>query len=183
MRLPECLTLPLCREMAHLALDAKLLGGLDAGPWPDALAKWRDDGGVVEATRLALACGRLTLERRGNLRSRSGRPADRRDDGADPGLRGGARRVDGDKVIPAHTAATAKILLRAMARSGGEGVPILTAPVSIQDRTVSVGPVPLLRLPALTLLQGLERAKTRRGLAGAASDASDSRARVCYHRP
>lgn len=149
VRLPESLTTPLCSEIAHLALDVKLLGGLGAGPWPDALAKWRDDGGAVEATRLLLACGELTIDGEGTFAlDRAGQPM-----GAMTArIRGYDAALDGlaaGKAISAHTAATAKILLRAMARSGGQGVPVLSAPVSIQDRTVSVGPVALLKLDAV----------------------------------
>jgi hypothetical protein len=159
MRLPEYLTVPLCREIAHLALDAKLLGGLGAGPWPDALAKWRDEGGAAEATRLVLACGGLTIEGEGTFALD---PAGQPIGAMTARIRGYEAALDGltaDKVIPAHTAATAKILLRAMARSGSEGVPTLTAPVSIQDRTVSVGPVPLLKLDAVDWLNGNGRSR------------------------
>jgi Uncharacterized protein conserved in bacteria (DUF2125) len=61
-------------------------------------------------------------------------------------------------MVPAHAAATAKILLRAMARSG-EGGRSLVAPVSIQDRTLSVGPVALLPLPAVHWLNDAEKAR------------------------
>ena len=67
MRLSDGVSFPLCREVEHLALDAKLLGGLDPGPWPASLAKWRDGGGVIEASRLALACGPLTLSGEGTF--------------------------------------------------------------------------------------------------------------------
>lgn len=149
VRFPEYLNLPLCREIAHLALDAQLLGGLDAGPWPDALTKWRDDGGAVEATRLVVACGRLAIEGDGTFALD---PAGQPIGAMTARIRGYEAALDGltaDKVIPAHTAATAKILLRAMARSGSEGVPTLTAPLSVQDRTVSVGPVALFKLGAV----------------------------------
>ena len=62
LRLAEFEAVSLCGEVAHLTVDAKLLGGLEPAPWPTSLAKWRDDGGVVEATRLDLACGPLTFE-------------------------------------------------------------------------------------------------------------------------
>jgi Uncharacterized protein conserved in bacteria (DUF2125) len=67
LHLPELEPVPLCREVAHLALDAKLLGGLDPAPWPASLAKWRDDGGVIEATRLVLVCGSLTVDGEGTF--------------------------------------------------------------------------------------------------------------------
>lgn len=154
MRLPQYLKVPLCSEIAHLKLDAKLLGGLDAGPWPYALATWRDDGGAVEATRLMLACGGLKVEGEGTFALD---PAGQPIGAMTARIQGYEAALDdlaAEKVISAHTAATAKILLRAMARSSGEGVPVLSAPVSIQDRTVSVGPVGLLKLDAVHWLNG-----------------------------
>ena len=90
-RLPRSEAVPLCGEVAHLAVDAKLFGALEPGPWPAALAEWREAGGVIEATRLLLVCGPLTLDGEGTFALELGRPADRRDDDADPRLRGGAR--------------------------------------------------------------------------------------------
>ena len=151
---PGSEAVPLCHEVAHLAFDAKLFGALEPRPWPAALAEWREAGGVVEATRLVLVCGPLTLDGEGTFALDSaGEPI-----GAMTtrirGYEAALDRLTTDQVIPAHTAATAKIVLRAQARSDGEGVPILVAPLSIQDRTLSVGPVPLLRLPPLHWLNG-----------------------------
>jgi hypothetical protein len=155
--LPDSAGVPLCREVAHLAFDAKLFGPLQPGPWPAALAAWREAGGVVEATRLVLVCGPLTLDGEGTFALDSaGEPIGAmttRMQGYDAAL----DRLTADQMITAHTAATAKILLRSLARSSGEGAPTLTAPLSIQDRTLSVGPVPLLRLPLLHWLDGAAR--------------------------
>ena len=155
--LPDSEAVPLCHEVAHLAFDAKLFGALEPGPWPAALAEWREAGGVVEATRLALVCGPLTLDGEGTFALDSaGQPI-----GAMTariqGYEAALDRLTADQVIPPHTAATAKIVLRALARSGSKGAPTLAAPLSIQDRTLSVGPVPLLRLPPLHWLDGAAR--------------------------
>ena len=117
----------------------------------------------AEGRRLAhedvLACGRLTIDGAGTFAlDAAGQPI-----GAMTArIQGYEAAVDdlaADKAISAHTAATAKILLRAMARSSGEGVPVLSAPVSIQDRTVSVGPVALLKLDAVHWLDGGGRSR------------------------
>lgn len=145
LRMPEGAAIPLCPHVKDLALDAKLLGRLDPEPWPASLARWRDDGGAVEARRLSLACGPLAVEGEGTFAlDPAGQPIGAmtaRIEGYEAAL----DELTKDGVIPPHTAATTKILLRALARTRGEGVPVLIAPVSIQDRTVSVGPVPLLR--------------------------------------
>jgi hypothetical protein len=156
-RLPHSEAIPLCGELAHLAVDAKLFGPVEPGPWPAALAEWREAGGVVEATRLSLVCGPMTLDGEGTFALDSaGQPI-----GAMTtrihGYEAALDRLAADRVIPAHTVATAKIVLRALARSGGEGAPTLVAPVSIQDRTLSVGPAALLRLPPLHWLYGAGR--------------------------
>jgi hypothetical protein len=153
-RLPHSEAVPLCGEVAHLAVDAKLFGALEAGPWPAALAEWREAGGVIEATRLLLVCGPLTLDGEGTFALDSaGQPI-----GAMTtrihGYEAALDRLAADRVVPAQTVATAKIVLRALARSGGEGAPTLVAPVSVQDRTLSVGPAALLRLPPLHWLDG-----------------------------
>lgn len=153
-RLPHSEAVPLCGEVAHLAVDAKLFGALEAGPWPAALAEWREAGGVIEATRLLLVCGPLTLDGEGTFALDSaGQPI-----GAMTtrihGYEAALDRLAADRVIPAQTVATTKIVLRALARSGGEGAPTLVAPVSVQDRTLSIGPAALLRLPPLHWLDG-----------------------------
>ena len=148
---------PLCHEVAHLAFDAKLFGALEPPPWPASLAKWREAGGVVEATRLVLVCGSLTLDGEGTFALDSaGEPIGAMTTRIQ-GYEAALDRLAADRAIPAHTAATAKIVLRALARSGPEGIPTLVAPLSIQDRILSVGPVPLLRLPPLHWLDGVAR--------------------------
>jgi hypothetical protein len=158
LRLAEFEAVSLCGEVAYLTVDAKLLGGLEPAPWPTSLAKWRDDGGVVEATRLDLACGPLTLAGGGTFAlDPAGQPIGAmatRIQGYDAAL----DRLAADGIVAAHTAAAAKILLRAMARSG-DGGPALATPVSIQDRTLSVGPVPLLRLSAVHWLDGVSKTR------------------------
>ena len=156
-RLPVSEAVPLCHEVAHLEFDAKLFGALEPRPWPASLAKWREAGGVVEATRLVLVCGSLTLDGEGTLALDSaGQPIGAMTTRIQ-GYEAALDRLTADQAIPAHTAATAKIVLRALARSGGEGVPTLVAPLSIQDRTLSVGPVPLLHLRPLHWLDGVAR--------------------------
>ncbi len=133
----------------------KLLGGLDAGPWPAAVAKWRDEGGAIEATRLALICGPLTLSGEGDLHPQFGRPADRRDDDANSGLRGGARPVGGERRYSRRTRRQPRRSCCARWRVGtATALPCWWRRCRSRDRTISVGPVPLLRLPALSLLQG-----------------------------
>jgi hypothetical protein len=156
LRFPESEAVSLCGEVAHVAVHAKLLGGLEPAPWPTSLAKWRDEGGVIEATRLDFTCGPLTLEGAGTFAlDPAGQPIGAmatRIQGYDAAL----DRLAADGIVAAHTTVAAKILLRAMARSG-DGGPALATPVSIQDRTLSVGPVPLLRLSALHWLDGVSK--------------------------
>jgi hypothetical protein len=156
-RLPVSEAVPLCHEVAHLAFDAKLFGALEPRPWPTSIAEWREAGGVVEATRLVLVCGPLTLDGEGTFALDSAGQLIGAMTTRIQGYEAALDRLTADQAIPAHAAATAKIVLRALARSGGEGVPTLVAPLSIQDRTLSVGPVPLLRLRPLHWLDGAAR--------------------------
>lgn len=150
--LPEAYSTACGRELARIDLDAGLYGALAPQPWPAALATWRDDGGVIEIERLALACGALTIDGEGTLAlDGKGQPIGAMSthiQGYDAAL----DRLAAGQAIDPHTAAAAKILLRALARSNADGAATLNAPLTLQDRSLSVGPVTLLRLPSVRWL-------------------------------
>ena len=147
VRLPQQDAAPLGSDIDRVELDAKLLGALHPDPWPASLGRWRDQGGTVEATRLDLDYGPLKLEGEGTFAlDKRGQPIGAmtaRIQGFEPAL----DQLSAAGIIPSHAAATAKILLRALARPEDEGAATLAAPLSLQDRMVSIGPVPLLRVP------------------------------------
>jgi hypothetical protein len=153
VRLRPPINTPCDTEAARLRLDAAVFGALAPQPWPGAVVDWRDAGGVIEARSLTFACGPLSVEGEGTFAL---------DDQGQPiaamatriqGYQAALGRLADAGAIEAHTAAAAKILLRGLARANGDGLTTLLVPLSLQDRTLSAGPVPLLRVPRVNWVE------------------------------
>ncbi|MBK8173803.1 MAG: DUF2125 domain-containing protein [Rhodospirillales bacterium] len=156
LHLPQVWATPLGRDGQHVEIAAKLNGTLKAHPWPAALGEWRDGGGDIDITRLTIITGPTSLDGDGTFAlDRDGQPI-----GAMTirlqGYEAALDRLANENTIAPFSAATAKILLRSIARSelpgdaaGVADEPPLSAPLSIQDGQLSLGPVPLLTLPPL----------------------------------
>jgi hypothetical protein len=152
VQLPAAFATACGRDLTRVELDAGLYGALQPRPWPAVLAAWRDDGGVVEVERLRLLCGELSIDGEGTFAlDGKGQPMGAMSthiQGYDAAL----DRLAAAQTIDPHTAAAAKILLRALARANADGAATLSAPLSLQDRSLSVGPVTLLRLAPVSWL-------------------------------
>jgi hypothetical protein len=148
--LPRALGLPLGGDVTRLALTAKLIGTLEAGPWPQALDRWRDAGGTLEVTRLELLYGPLTLTADGTLAlDEANQPI-----GAfNARIVGAARTVDALRrrgLIEDMNAAAAKMVLGLMAREPADGgEPIVEIPLTLQNRILHAGPVALAVIPEI----------------------------------
>jgi len=150
VRLPRGLSLPLGNRVAGLTLAARVLGAVPPGPLPRSLAAWRDAGGTVEVTRLATAYGPLSLQGTGTLAL----------DGAmqpvgafTAKIRGFLETVDALRrrgLVRGRDAVTAKLVLGALARTPADGgTPVIDLAITVQNRTLFAGPVPLVHLPAI----------------------------------
>jgi hypothetical protein len=147
VRLTDALATPLARDLSRLELAARLIGNFEPPVDAAARAAWRDAGGIIEIDRLLCEHGPVSIEASGTLAlDRRGQPM-----GAlATRVRGWQAALDAlaeGRVIPAYTAAAAKILLREFARGDNTNGGSLAVPLSVQDQTLSVGPVPLLRVP------------------------------------
>jgi hypothetical protein len=152
LKLPHSPALPLGTEVAEAHLKAELLGALHATPWPAALARWRDDGGTVELKRLRLTYDRARFDGDGTFAlDAAGQPV-----GAmTVRIQGFTEALDAlahQRVIDTGAAALAKAVLKAVAEADAAGQQTLTVPMTLQERTLFVGPVPLARLPAVDWL-------------------------------
>jgi hypothetical protein len=148
--LPRALGLPLGGDVTRLALTATLIGTLEAGPWPEALDRWRDAGGTLEVTRLELVYGPLTLTADGILAlDEANQPI-----GAfNARIVGAARTVDALRrrgLIEDMNAVAAKMALGLMARKPADGgEPVVEIPLTLQDRTLLAGPVAVAVIPEI----------------------------------
>ena len=150
LRLPDAADLPLGPLVAGLTVELDLIGTPHGASLTDALAVWRDDGGTIEVKRLQTAYGPLALAAEGTMAlDREMQPI-----GAfTTDIEGFFETVDAFRdrgLIRRRAAVMAKLVLGVMAkRAAGGGAAILSLPLTIQDRIVSVGTVPLATLPPI----------------------------------
>ena len=136
-------------EISRLHVDGRLLGPLDTAD-PDragALARWRDAGGTIEINRLELAWGTVELIADGTLAL----DHELQPEGAfSARLRGLTKLItalERARMIDPSTAALARITLAVLTRPADDGgPPVAKVPLTLQNRRLSAGPVPLLTL-------------------------------------
>ncbi len=154
--LPGARSWALGPEIASAAITGAISGiapeaSADASPDLAArAASWRNHGGRVSVRSLALRWGPLAVAGTVRLRlDRDLQPAGR----ADARLTGYAPALDrlaAQGVITAPTAAAAKAVLSLIAQPAlGTGEAEVTVPLTLADRELSIGAIPLLRLPKL----------------------------------
>jgi len=148
--LPRHVALPLGPRITAAAILANVAGPLDPGSLPETLTRWRDAGGTVEIERLEIDYGPLDLSANGTLAL----DEDNQPIGAfTTRIRGFFEAVDmlrRRRLVTDRAAITAKLVLGALARKGDEGgPPTLSIPLTLQDRRLYAGPVPLFELPPI----------------------------------
>jgi len=129
-----------------LSVDATIKGPMALAPLKDALAAWRDAGGVAELERFAFAQGPLGLTGNATLAL----DPDLQPEGAgtvtSTGLGEAIEILIRDGLIPSDRALAARATVKALEKPGPDGKLHATVGLSLQNRTVSFGPVPLFAL-------------------------------------
>jgi Uncharacterized protein conserved in bacteria (DUF2125) len=146
---PEPPRYALGQTIAAAQIDASVKGALPPGPLAQSVAAWRDAGGVIEVTRLALRWGPLDGNGDGTLTL----------DGANRPLGAFTTHIRGyTEMVDALTAAGAmrprdagalKIALNLFARQGGAGRE-LSVPITAQDGRLFIAGFNLFPLQPLT---------------------------------
>jgi len=144
-------------DIALVSLSAVMTGPLPSGPaWTVGLGAWRDGGGTLTVRDLSLVWGPLAVGAAGRLAL---------DRAMQPAGEGTARIVgyaetldamvaDGSIGRGAATAAKAVLMLLARPSTTAGAPPEVDVPLRLEDRTLSVGTIPLLRVPAVSWPQG-----------------------------
>lgn len=150
LMLPASARAPLGREIAHLDVEAQVLGNAPAGPLRQAAAAWRDGGGTVELHRLAVQWGALQLVADGTVAlDRDMQPMG----AATARIAGFGETIDAlaaNGAVNMRDAGTAKAALTMLARPAPDtGRPEIRVPLNVQQGTLYLGPVPLLRVPRI----------------------------------
>ncbi|MEQ9172694.1 MAG: DUF2125 domain-containing protein [Alphaproteobacteria bacterium] len=144
--LPPGLGTVLGDTVDRLALDMSLNGPLGKGPWPAPALAWRDAGGVLEVKQLGIVHGPLNLTGEGTLAiDRNGQP-----EGAFTArVTGFAETVEALRkagIVENRAADAVQVVLGLLSRGPVGGPRTLDMPMTLQDRTFSLGAVKLLRL-------------------------------------
>jgi hypothetical protein len=146
---PPNLTWPLGPAIATVELNAALTGPMPRTPSLAARATgWRDGGGTLEVQRAALQWGPLDLTGSATLAlDEHLQPMG----AATAKLRGYVATLDalaGARLIPPQAAIAAKAVLGLMAHAPDNGgPPEVEVPLTLQNRQLSVGRIPLAHLP------------------------------------
>ncbi len=141
---------PFGGEVQTLRLTGNLRGGFHGTTVEDLLTSWRDGGGVIDFSTIALKWGELQLDGTGTLAlDRDFRPL-----GAMSGKSSGALKViellEANGLTAPERAATARAaLLTSNERLNNNGQPIRDIALTAQDGQLSLGPIPLLSLPSV----------------------------------
>lgn len=129
-----------------LAFDGTIKGPVALAPLRQALASWRDAGGVVDLSRFQFVQGPLGVTGNATVAL----DQDLQPEGAGTvtatGLSEAVEILIRDGLIPPDRALAARATVRALEKPGPAGKPQATIGLSVQNRTVSFGPVPLFAL-------------------------------------
>ncbi len=134
-----------------LSLDATVKGPMPLAPLKEALAAWRDAGGVMELSSFAFEQGPLGLSGNATLAL----DQDLQPQGAGTvtttGLSEAVEILIRDGIIPADRALVARTTVKALEKPGQDGKLHATIGLSLQNRVISFGPVPLFALERIEL--------------------------------
>ncbi|SMH59946.1 DUF2125 domain-containing protein [Azospirillum agricola] len=145
LTLPETTPPALGREVKRAELSARVLGR-PPRPEPAGLSAWSRDGGTVELDRLALNWGPLavtmngTLALDGDLQPQAALTAE---------IQGAPAVLDAVKpMMRPNEAAMARTVLAMLSRpTGPGGASVLTAPVTVQNSALFLGPLKVASVP------------------------------------
>lgn len=147
--LPGRVLPPLEPQIHELALEAQLRGVLPPDPDIATLRGWSEAGGTVELTALRLLWGRLDL--RGNATLAL--------DGALQPIAAGSAELSGSESLidmlvaagslSADQGTAARAALGFVSRPTPDGRRAVQVPVTLQDQSLSIGPIRVGRVPAI----------------------------------
>ena len=147
---PALARLPLGNTLQRVLLEARLVGDFPLENVLESLGAWRDRGGTLELDKVDIRYGRLGVRASGTLAlDRNLQPIGALTARIE-GFLGAIDALREADIIRPRDAAMAKLVLGALAkRPAGGGPRALSLPLSVQDRKLSVGPVPLMEIPEI----------------------------------
>ncbi len=144
--LPPGLGTVLGHGIDRLTLEMSLNGPVGKGPWPEPALAWRDAGGVLEIKQLGIVHGPLNLTGEGTLAID---PVGQPEGAFTARVTGFAETVEALRkagIVENRAADAVQVILGLLSKGPAGGPRTLDVPMTLQDRTFSLGAVPLLRL-------------------------------------
>ncbi len=147
---PALARLPLGNALQHVLLEARLVGDFPLENVLESLGAWRDQGGTLELDKVDIRYGQLGVQAGGTVAlDRNLQPIGALTARIE-GFLGAIDALREAGIIRPRNAAMAKLVLGALAkRPAGGGPRALSLPLSVQDRKLSAGPVPLMEIPEI----------------------------------
>jgi len=147
--LPASLDLPFAGAVSEAAADLDVSGSLPPLPSGHDLIAWRDAGGIIEVRRLELASGPVRLGGDGTLTlDRNGQPI-----GAmSLEISGYPAALDAlivRGIVSVNTGLRMKQIFSVLAGGSVNPNKPVRIPLTLQERVLSAGPIPLMELPAV----------------------------------
>ncbi len=149
VRLPSFLNLPLGPNIQELTTEFSVIGHLAASRSVRNLTQWRDAGGIIEISLLDATTGPLKVHATGTLAL---------DKELQPliamsanfqGFFQSINKLKNAGYIRTGDAAMAKLVLGVLSTRNGKGQRSISVPLTLQDGQLSVGPAPLMAVPAI----------------------------------
>ena len=147
LTVPEGWAPALDQTMTNASLSLRLRGAVTAGPAASALAAWRDAGGTIEIDSVDFAWPPMWANGNATLALDRDLQPELAGTFAMRGLAAAIDRAGSQGLVPPAAAITAKLALGLTATQGSDGAAENKLAVTVQDRVLSVGPVPLLNMP------------------------------------
>jgi len=129
-----------------LSFDATINGPMPLAPLKDALTAWRDAGGAVELNSFAFTQGPLAAAGNATLALDAALQPEGAGTITTTGLSEALEILIRDGLIPSDRALIARTTAKALEKPAPDGRLQATVGLSLQNRTVSFGPVPLFAL-------------------------------------
>jgi hypothetical protein len=141
------LDLPLGPHIERLVLAARILGPLPPGHAAEALEAWRSAGGTLEIDAVSGQWGPLGFAGNGTFALDAALQPEGAMSMTLTGHEATIEALVANGLLEAQPAAIARTVLSALERTPETGGPAeVTLPVTLQDRTLSVGPIKFARL-------------------------------------
>jgi hypothetical protein len=144
--LPEGARLLTDDPVETVSLDATINGPMPVAPLKDALAAWRDAGGVVELSKFEFAQGPLGLSGNATLALDAALQPQGAGTITSSGLSEAVEIMIRDGLIPSDRALIARTTAKALEQPGTDGKLQATFALTLQNRTVTFGAIPLFTL-------------------------------------